>query len=206
TKRVKGFVPQFAVLQGLERISPGRNIQLNPYSTLARARFLDEDAPAFVTEGDARVGLDAKVVLRDALTLDATVNPDFSRRETDARVLVTARTLEGSCQRMYSLAGRLRFGKSWALGGQVIRSENRELDASALVAGFGALAELQRDGRHVDYGGRYLEFSPDFAAPLGFVKRKGYRQTKHEWQYKWRPKGSPVVAYGPTLSILYRSE
>ena len=301
TKRVKGFVPQFAVLQGLERISPARNVQLNPYSTLARARFLDEDAPAFVTEGDARVGLDAKVVLRDALTLDATVNPDFSQVETDdpqvtlnerfevffpekrpffienagyfqtpvnlffsrrivdpgaglrltgkagrwalgaiaindrepGRVpapdplagsragagalrvqrelgqestigfLVTDRELEGSFNRMYSLDGRLRFGKNWALVGQVIRSENRELDASALVAGFGALAELQRDGRHVDYAGRYLEFSPDFAAPLGFVKRTGYRQTKHEWQYKWRPKGSPVVAYGPTLSILY---
>ena len=301
TKRVKGFVPQFAVLQGLERISPGRNIQLNPYSTLARARFLDEDAPAFVTEGDERVGLDAKVVLRDALTLDATVNPDFSQVETDdpqvtlnerfevffpekrpffienagyfqtpvnlffsrrivdpgaglrltgkagrwalgaiaindrepGRVpapdplagsragagalrvqrelgqestigfLVTDRELEGSFNRMYSLDGRLRFGKNWALVGQVIRSENRELDASALVAGFGALAELQRDGRHVDYVGRYLAFSPDFVAPLGFVKRTGYRQTKHEWQYKWRPKGSPVVAYGPTLSILY---
>ncbi len=301
TKRVKGFVPQFAVLQGLERISPGRNIQLNPYSTLARARFLDEDAPAFVTEGDERVGLDAKVVLRDALTLDATVNPDFSQVETDdpqvtlnerfevffpekrpffienagyfqtpvnlffsrrvvdpgaglrltgkagrwtvgaiaindrepghvpapdplagsragvgaLRVqrelgeestigfLVTDRELEGSFNRMYSLDGRLRFGKNWAFVGQVIRSETRELDESALVAGFGALAELQRDGRHVDYVGRYLAFSPDFAAPLGFVKRTGYRQTKHEWQYKWRPKGSPVVAYGPTLSILY---
>ena len=301
TKRVKGFVPQFAVLQGLERISPGRNIQLNPYSTLARARFLDEDAPAFVTEGDERVGLDAKVVLRDALTLDATVNPDFSQVETDdpqvtlnerfevffpekrpffienagyfqtpvnlffsrrvvdpgaglrltgkagrwtvgaiaindrepghvpapdplagsragvgaLRVqrelgeestigfLVTDRELEGSFNRMYSLDGRLRFGKNWAFVGQVIRSETRELDESALVAGFGALAELQRDGRHVDYVGRYLAFSPDFVAPLGFVKRTGYRQTKHEWQYKWRPKGSPVVAYGPTLSILY---
>ncbi|HYT99414.1 MAG TPA: DUF5916 domain-containing protein [Gemmatimonadales bacterium] len=301
TKRVKGFVPQFAVLQGLERISPGRNIQLNPYSTLARARFLDEDALAFVTEGDERVGLDAKVVLRDALTLDATVNPDFSQVETDdpqvtlnerfevffpekrpffienagyfqtpvnlffsrrvvdpgaglrltgkagrwtvgaiaindrepghvpapdplagsragvgaLRVqrelgeestigfLVTDRELEGSFNRMYSLDGRLRFGKNWAFVGQVIRSETRELDESALVAGFGALAELQRDGRHVDYVGRYLAFSPDFAAPLGFVKRTGYRQTKHEWQYKWRPKGSPVVAYGPTLSILY---
>src|SRR5438552_6712494 len=74
TKRVKGFVPQFAVLQGLERISPSRNIQLNPYSTVARARFLDEDAPAFRTEGDERFGLAAKVVVRDALPLSATVN------------------------------------------------------------------------------------------------------------------------------------
>src|SRR5437773_8437470 len=301
TKRVAGFVPQFATLEGLQDIAPGRNVRVNPYSAFTGARFLDAGVPAFRRENDLRIGLDAKTVLGGALTLDGTVNPDFSQVESDqpqvtinerfevffpekrpffienagyfqtpvnlffsrrivdpgaglrltgkagrwalgaiaindrepGRVpgpdplagsragagalrvqrelgqestigfLVTDRELEGSFNRMYSLDGRLRFGKNWALVGQVIRSENRELDASALVAGFGALAELQRDGRHVDYGGRYLEFSPDFAAPLGFVKRTGYRQTKHEWQYKWRPKGSPVVAYGPTLSILY---
>ncbi|HEV8382908.1 MAG TPA: DUF5916 domain-containing protein [Gemmatimonadales bacterium] len=83
TKRVKGLVAQFAVLQGLESISPGRNVQFNPYSTLARARFLDKDAAALVTDGDQRLGLDAKLVLRDAVTLDGTVNPDFSQVETD---------------------------------------------------------------------------------------------------------------------------
>ena len=35
TKRVKGFVPQFAALRGLSQVSPGRNVQLNPYSMLA---------------------------------------------------------------------------------------------------------------------------------------------------------------------------
>jgi len=83
TKRVKGFVAQFGGLQGLESISPARNIQLNPYGTLARARVLDKHAAALVTEGDQRGGLDAKIVLRDALTLDGTVNPDFSQVETD---------------------------------------------------------------------------------------------------------------------------
>ena len=83
TKRVKGLVAQFAELQGLADISPARNIQLNPYGTLARARFLDKDVPALVTDGDQRAGLDAKLVLRDALTLDGTVNPDFSQVETD---------------------------------------------------------------------------------------------------------------------------
>ncbi|HXG96073.1 MAG TPA: DUF5916 domain-containing protein [Gemmatimonadales bacterium] len=83
TKRVKGFVAQFTELQGLESISPPRNVQVNPYGTLARARVLDKDAAALVTEGDQRGGLDAKIVLRDALTLDGTVNPDFSQVETD---------------------------------------------------------------------------------------------------------------------------
>jgi hypothetical protein len=83
TKRVKGFVPQFAGLQGLANISAGRNLQVNPYSVFARARVLDQDAPAFNTQGDERLGVDAKMVVRDALTFDATVNPDFSQVETD---------------------------------------------------------------------------------------------------------------------------
>src|SRR5207248_4049143 len=33
--------------------------------------------------GDQRLGVDAKLVVRDALTLDATINPDFSQVETD---------------------------------------------------------------------------------------------------------------------------
>jgi hypothetical protein len=83
TKRIAGFVPQFATLQGLSDISPGRNLQAIPYGTFAGARFLDTEVPAFRTANDRRVGLDAKAVLRDALTLDATVNPDFSQVESD---------------------------------------------------------------------------------------------------------------------------
>src|SRR5262245_55746619 len=41
SSRVEGVVQQLAVLEGIEEISPGRNIQLIPYGTLARARFLD---------------------------------------------------------------------------------------------------------------------------------------------------------------------
>src|SRR5438309_1814480 len=49
----------------------------------ARARFLDEDAADIRSAGDQRLGVDAKLVVRDALTLDATINPDFSQVETD---------------------------------------------------------------------------------------------------------------------------
>jgi hypothetical protein len=83
TKKIRGFVPQLGDAQGLEQISPGRNLQVNPYSVLARARVFDDDLPDHVTQGDERVGLDAKAVLRDAFTLDATVNSDFSQVETD---------------------------------------------------------------------------------------------------------------------------
>lgn len=85
TERVEGFTQQMATLTGLERISPGRNMQLIPYGIYAGARFLDADSTTsgVATEQDARIGLDAKLVLRDAFTLDAAVNPDFSQVESD---------------------------------------------------------------------------------------------------------------------------
>jgi len=83
TKGRRGFVSQLGTLQGLAGISPGRNVQVNPYSVLARARILDEGIPGHVTQGDQRIGADAKLILHDAYTLDATANPDFSQVETD---------------------------------------------------------------------------------------------------------------------------
>lgn len=77
---------QFGDLEGLENISPGRNLQFIPYGMFARARNLSptESGLAYATENDARVGLDAKIILRDSLTLDMTVNPDFSQVESDS--------------------------------------------------------------------------------------------------------------------------
>jgi hypothetical protein len=83
TNRVQGFGQQLATLEGLERISPGRNIQLIPYATFAGARFLDPSGEGYDTDADGRAGLDAKFVLKDAFTLDVTLNPDFSQVESD---------------------------------------------------------------------------------------------------------------------------
>src|SRR2546422_732381 len=292
---------RFNVVQGLPNISPGRNVQFNPYTMFARARFLDEDAADIRSAGDQRVGVDAKLVVRDALTLDATINPDFSQVETDdpqvtvnerfevffpekrpffiensgyfqtpvnlffsrrivdpgaglrlsgkagrwalgaiaindrepGRVpapdplagsraevgalrvqrelgeestiglLGTDRELDRSFARMLSLDSRLKLGRNWAFSTQLMRSETRELNDTASVSGFGAFAELEREGRHLDYKGSYLHFDPQFSVPLGFVKRAGIRQLQQEVQHKWRPKGRAVLAYGPTASVTY---
>src|SRR6266511_3252292 len=81
--RVVAWGQYASSLDGVAQISPGRNVQLNPYSMLARARVFDEDIPGHLNQRDERIGTDAKMVVRDALTLDATVNPDFSQVETD---------------------------------------------------------------------------------------------------------------------------
>lgn len=83
TRQVQGFANQMATLEGLERIHRGRNIQLIPYGFAARSKFLDDQVPAFRSESDFRAGLDAKIVIKDALTLDLTLNPDFSQVESD---------------------------------------------------------------------------------------------------------------------------
>ena len=80
----EGFVHQFATLEGLSAISPGRNLQFIPYGIFTDARFLDtRSGPEFRKEYDGRAGLDAKIVLRDALALDVALNPDFSHVESD---------------------------------------------------------------------------------------------------------------------------
>jgi uncharacterized protein DUF5916 len=299
TKRVKGFVPQFRVLQGLADISPSRNIQVNPYSVFARARVLDQGAAAFNTAGDQRLGVDAKMVVRDALTFDATVNPDFSQVETDdpqvtvnerfevffpekrpfflensgyfttpvnlffsrrvvdpggglrltgkaggwavgaigindrapveeaedpdlagsraavgalrvqrelgeestVGMFVSDRELEGSYNRMFSLDSRLKIGSNWAFAGQLMRSDNRDL-SDTRVSASGGFAELLREGRQLDYTGRYLQVGPDFMAPLGFVKRVGIRQTEHVLKHRWRPDGKAVLKWGPEVSAM----
>ena len=86
TQRLEGITQQFAPAGGLEKISPGRNIQFIPYGLLAHNHFLDQTSvanPVYKDVFEHRAGLDAKFVARDALTFDVTLNPDFSQVESD---------------------------------------------------------------------------------------------------------------------------
>lgn len=86
TPRVRNFVKQMGTLEGLEDILPGRNVQFTPYTTITRARILGADAagvPEFQSVGEWRGGLDAKFIVRDAVTIDVALNPDFSQVESD---------------------------------------------------------------------------------------------------------------------------
>jgi len=83
TRRISGFAEQMAEASGIEGVSPGRNIQLIPYGSFTAARFLDRPGARYARDRDARVGIDAKVVARDAIAFDFTLNPDFSQVESD---------------------------------------------------------------------------------------------------------------------------
>ena len=86
TKRREGFVPQFATVLIPAAVSPGRNIQINPYLSHSSSRNLNDSNPEqayFERRNKSRAGVDAKFVLADAFALDLTLNPDFSEVESD---------------------------------------------------------------------------------------------------------------------------
>lgn len=87
SSRIEGRLNQTARLEGLENISPGRNIQVVPYGAFRSFRALDERdvlRPRFVSESaEFNGGVDAKVVLKDSLVLDVAANPDFGQVESD---------------------------------------------------------------------------------------------------------------------------
>jgi hypothetical protein len=85
-RKLPQFVAQFGHVEGLQGISPGRNVQFIPYGLVSGQKYLDRTpgaVPGIVTEPAGRGGVDAKVVIKDALTLDMTFNPDFSQIESD---------------------------------------------------------------------------------------------------------------------------
>ena len=86
SERSEGFVQQLATVELPARISPGRNVQVIPYGAYSDAEFLDRGlagGPDFRTERELRGGVDAKAVIKDSITVDLTVNPDFSQVESD---------------------------------------------------------------------------------------------------------------------------
>ena len=72
-------------MTGIRDVSAGRNIQLVPFAFFRDFKIETDSADGKEIEDDNEesVGLDAKIVLNDALVLDLTANPDFSQVESD---------------------------------------------------------------------------------------------------------------------------
>jgi len=84
--RVAARFRQAALVDGIEHVSPGHNLQAIPYAAARSFRALDVGAEraSFVSKTlDGAVGVDGKAVIHDSVVVDATVNPDFSQVESD---------------------------------------------------------------------------------------------------------------------------
>jgi hypothetical protein len=83
SNRVQGFVTQFGQMLLPSVVQPGRNIALIPYVSAFNARLLNSSAAAYTNDRNLRGGLSAKGIVRNALTVDLAINPDFSQVESD---------------------------------------------------------------------------------------------------------------------------
>jgi len=87
TSQQQGFLTQETVIEGFQDVSPGHNMQFNPYGAFRSFHALDDRDPdnaRYVNRlADMRAGLDSKIVLKDSLVLDTTINPDFAQVESD---------------------------------------------------------------------------------------------------------------------------
>jgi len=122
--------------------------------------------------------------------------------ESSVGLLATSRDFAGGSNRVLSFDGRWKATPTWVLTAQAMRSLTRA-PGGAPVSGPGFVAEAAREGRHVENTTSYKDLSPEFRSQLGFVKRVDIRELEEEFKYRWRPKGTRVEKYGPTLSGKY---
>ncbi len=75
-------VSQYANLEGIEGVKPGRNVLIKPYviSGAQKSRVTEN---GFETDTDQDLGLDVKWALTPNFTFDATLNTDFAQVESD---------------------------------------------------------------------------------------------------------------------------
>lgn len=79
------IVSRFGLVDGIDRVKPGRRIELLPYATAGvGSRPVDAGDPlndSVTPEGN--LGLDAKYGLTSSFSIAATINPDFGQVEAD---------------------------------------------------------------------------------------------------------------------------
>jgi hypothetical protein len=84
---VTGVLSQEGILHGIEGVSGSHNFQLNPYTLAQNERSLidiDPTNPYFSSRHfEGTDGGEAKLILKDSIVIDATINPDFSDIESE---------------------------------------------------------------------------------------------------------------------------
>lgn len=83
---VTGFLTQMGVLNGIRNIAPPRRIFLFPYAS-AYQNYSEQAAGGNVKSSSYNAGMDLKLGLSDAFTLDATLVPDFGQVISDQLIL-----------------------------------------------------------------------------------------------------------------------
>lgn len=126
------------------------------------------------------------------------VNRDLSRSAT-AGLLFTDRRYEGGHNRVGSVDTRFKLTPNWVAAMQAAASDTRTVPGAAVEHGSAFTAVLRREGRHFTQSTEYLDVSPTFRTQTGFVNRTNVRSVAQEFTYLFRPKGTSLLAWGPSV-------
>jgi hypothetical protein len=85
----RGFVSQFGTLENVRIQKPSRRIEVRPYAVTSLHTGPAESGDPFFdgSDVDGRIGMDLRMGIGSAVSLDATVNPDFGQVEADPAVI-----------------------------------------------------------------------------------------------------------------------
>ncbi len=84
---VNGFVTQAGLWRGISDIKPPLRLQLSPYFSMYGNHFPTSEPGRKDLTGQVAGGMDMKLGLNQAFTLDATLIPDFGQVQSDNQVL-----------------------------------------------------------------------------------------------------------------------
>jgi hypothetical protein len=84
---ISGVLSQEATMHGIEGVTGSHNLQINPYALAQNEReliSLDPLNPYFSSRAaEGTAGGEAKLIVKDSVVFDGTINPDFSDVESD---------------------------------------------------------------------------------------------------------------------------
>lgn len=157
-RRYDGLYVSFAGnLKGIEKVHPGHNFRLKPFVTGQLNKLARDD---FDSKGSA--GLDLKYGLTSGLTLDLTINTDFSQVEVDEQQInLTRFSLFFPEKRDFFLenAGIFRFGQTGEREtgqGEFIPFFSRRIGLSAAGQPIPIVGGARLTGRAGQYGLGFL--------------------------------------------------
>jgi len=104
----------------------------------------------------------------------------------------------GGFNRIGGLDSRLKFTPSWTATLQSVVSSTK-VPGGGYEAGPASYVDTTYSGIHTTYEATYKDISPGFTTVPGFVNRVDIRDLFNEIDYRFRPKDSPLVAWGPSM-------
>ncbi len=122
-------------------------------------------------------------------------------RQSSVGLLATTHQYSGSDNTVVALDTRLTFTKNWTLVGQAAFSDTNQLGLGR-KSGQDYNALISYSSRSVYYETGYIDRSPGFDSDLGYIPRVDVRQVASFARYKWYPKKSRLLSFGPSGDFL----